>query len=150
MSRGDFINGKFQAVSEADGQIKDISPADLSDVIMTSAFSHMNIDLACEVAKTAFLPWARLSADERKSYLLKVREQFDLRSAFTTAISMSFISMVTMEIAMNISDFIVTGGKAAFNTPQYWLAFIIASLVGFLAPLPYNYYKLKKYNKACH
>ena len=85
-----------------------------------------------------------------ETIILKVREQFDLRSAFTTAISMSFISMITMEIAMNISDFIVTGGKAAFNTPQYWLAFVIASVVGFLAPLPYNYYKLKKYNKACH
>lgn len=85
-----------------------------------------------------------------ETIILKVREGFDLRNAFSTAISMSFISMVTMEIAMNISDFMVTGGKAAFNTPQYWMAFGIASVAGFLAPLPYNYYKLKKYNKACH
>jgi len=85
-----------------------------------------------------------------ESVILKVRENFDWKSAFTTALSMSFLSMLTMEIAMNISDFMVTGGKAAFNTPQYWLAFAVAAVAGFLAPLPYNYYKLKKYNKACH
>lgn len=85
-----------------------------------------------------------------ETIILKVREKFDWKSAFTTAFSMSFISMVTMEIAMNISDFMVTGGKAAFDSPQYWLAFGVAAVAGFLAPLPYNYYKLKKYNKACH
>ncbi|MFN3345037.1 MAG: DUF4396 domain-containing protein [Chloroherpetonaceae bacterium] len=26
----------------------------------------------------------------------------------------------------------------------------IALLAGFLVPLPYNYWKLKKFNKACH
>ena len=85
-----------------------------------------------------------------ETIILKVREQFDWKSALTTAFSMSFISMVTMEIAMNVSDFMVTGGKAAFDSPQYWLAFGVAAVAGFLAPLPYNYYKLKKYNKACH
>lgn len=82
--------------------------------------------------------------------ILKVRESFAWQAAFTTALSMSFISMVTMEVAMNLSDFMVTGGKAAFNSPQYWSAFAIATVAGFLAPLPYNYFKLKKYNKSCH
>lgn len=85
-----------------------------------------------------------------ETVILKVREHFNWQLALTTAFSMSFISMVVMEIAMNISDFMVTGGKAAFNSPQYWLAFLIAAVAGFLAPLPYNYYKLKKYNQACH
>jgi hypothetical protein len=85
-----------------------------------------------------------------ESVILKVREGFNWSLAFTTAFSMSFISMVTMEMAMNISDFMVTGGKAAFDNPAYWLAFIIALVAGFLAPLPYNYYKLKKFNRACH
>lgn len=82
--------------------------------------------------------------------ILRLREKFDWRNAFTTALSMSMLSMITMEIAMNLTDFMITGGKASFNTSQYWTAFIIASVAGFLAPLPYNYYKLKKYNKACH
>jgi succinylglutamic semialdehyde dehydrogenase len=77
MSRGDFINGKFVAVTKADGQIKDVSPADLSDHVMTAPFSRAHIDTACESAQKAFLPWARLSMDERKSYLMKLREQFE-------------------------------------------------------------------------
>jgi hypothetical protein len=51
---------------------------------------------------------------------------------------------------MNTTDFMVTGGKAAFEDPMYWTALIIAMVAGFLAPLPYNYYKLEKFNKACH
>ncbi|MBX2996243.1 MAG: succinylglutamate-semialdehyde dehydrogenase [Bdellovibrionaceae bacterium] len=77
MSRGDFINGKFVAVTKPDGHIKDISPADLNDVIMTAPFARVHIDEACEAARKAFLPWARLSMDERKSYLMKLREQFE-------------------------------------------------------------------------
>lgn len=82
--------------------------------------------------------------------ILRIREKFEWRNAFTTALSMSMISMVTMEIAMNLTDFMITGGKASFNSPQYWMAFAIAAIAGFIAPLPYNYYKLKKYNQACH
>ena len=63
---------------------------------------------------------------------------------------MSLISMIGMEIAMNSTDFIITGGKAAFDDPMYWMALVIALVAGFIAPLPYNYYKLKKYNQACH
>jgi copper chaperone CopZ len=85
-----------------------------------------------------------------ETFLLHKRENMVWGFALKTAFGMSFISMVTMEIAMNLSDFMVTGGKAAFSSPAYWLAFIPAAIAGFLAPLPYNYYKLKKYNKACH
>jgi len=77
MSLGDFINGKFLSVAKADGQIKDISPADLSDVVMTASFAHQHVDVACEAAQKAFLPWSRFSMEERKSYLLKLREQFE-------------------------------------------------------------------------
>lgn len=63
---------------------------------------------------------------------------------------MSFISMVAMEVAMNLTDFMITGGKLSMATPAYRLSFIPAAVAGFLVPLPYNYFKLKKYNKACH
>lgn len=82
--------------------------------------------------------------------LLKYREHFSWTFALKTAFGMSFISMVGMEIAMNTTDFMVTGGKAVFDDPMYWGALIIAMIAGFLAPLPYNYYKLEKFNKACH
>lgn len=82
--------------------------------------------------------------------IMKYREGFNWKNAFQTAISMSFISMIAMEIAMNITDFAITGGKAAFNSPVYWIALGVALIPGFLVPLPYNYYKLKKFNKSCH
>ena len=85
-----------------------------------------------------------------ETIILKTRESFSWDFAFKTAIGMSFISMVGMEIAMTSTDFMITGGKAAFDDPFYWLALIPALVAGFITPLPYNYYKLKKYDKACH
>lgn len=85
-----------------------------------------------------------------ETMLLKSRENFNWGLALKTAFGMSFISMLGMEIAMNTTDFLITGGKAAFNAPMYWTALVVALVAGFLAPLPYNYYKLKKFNKTCH
>ncbi|MCR9254296.1 MAG: DUF4396 domain-containing protein [bacterium] len=85
-----------------------------------------------------------------ETVILKSRESFGWRLALKTAFGMSFISMVGMELAMTSTDFMITGGKAAFDDPMYWFALVPALVVGFITPLPYNYYKLKKYNKACH
>ncbi len=85
-----------------------------------------------------------------ETIILKSREHFSWSLALKTAFGMSFLSMVAMELAMTGTDFMITGGKAAFNDIWYWLALVPALIVGFLTPLPYNYYKLKKFNKACH
>ena len=85
-----------------------------------------------------------------ETVIMKVRESFDWKNAFTTALSMSFMSMIAMEIAMNVTDFAITGGKAAFDDPLYWTALLLGGIAGFLVPLPYNYYKLKKFDQACH
>ena len=82
--------------------------------------------------------------------LLNIREKLSWKLAFQMAVSMSFISMIAMEVVMNATDFMITGGKAAFGNPMYWTALLIAMVAGFVAPLPYNYFKLKKYNQACH
>ena len=66
-------------------------------------------------------------------------------SAFKTAIGMSFISMISMELAMNLVDYIMTGG--AIMNFYTVLPMLIA---GYFTPLPYNYYRLKKYNQSCH
>jgi len=50
-----------------------------------------------------------------ESTILKVREKFNWSLALKTAFSMSFISMTGMEIAMNASDFMITGGKAVLQ-----------------------------------
>ena len=68
-----------------------------------------------------------------------------LKDALKIAIGMSFISMVAMEFAMNITDVVLTGGAKL----TWWvLPFML--LAGFITPLPYNYYRLKKWNQACH
>ena len=71
--------------------------------------------------------------------------QMDLKNAFKTAIGMSLVSMISMEVAMNTVDVLLTGG--AMLT---WWAMPIMLIAGFITPLPYNYFRLKKYGKACH
>ena len=77
--------------------------------------------------------------------IILLRQNLDFSKAFKTALGMSFISMVSMEIAMNLTDVILTGG-AILN----WWVVPIMLLVGFLTPWPYNYWRLKKYGVACH
>ena len=71
--------------------------------------------------------------------------QMALNLAFKTAIGMSLISMISMEVAMNLTDVLLTGGVMLV-----WWAIPFMLLVGFLTPLPYNYWRLQALNKSCH
>ena len=71
--------------------------------------------------------------------------QMNFKKAFRTAIGMSLISMISMEIAMNSVDWILLG-----QAKIVWWVVPIMLLAGFITPWPYNYYRLKKYNIACH
>ena len=71
--------------------------------------------------------------------------QMNIQQAFKTAIGMSFISMISMEVSMNAVDWIVVGGAEIV-----WWVVPIMLLVGFITPWPYNYWRLKKFNLACH
>ena len=77
--------------------------------------------------------------------IILMRQNFDFRKALNTAIGMSFISMIAMEVAMNLTDYLLTGG-AILN----WWIVPLMLIVGFITPWPYNYWRLKKYNIACH
>ena len=77
--------------------------------------------------------------------IVLIRQNFKFNQALRTALGMSFISMISMEIAMNVTDVILTGG--AMLT---WWVVPIMLFVGFITPWPYNYWRLKKYNIACH
>tara|TARA_X000001036_G_scaffold243378_1_gene227084 strand:- start:775 stop:1218 length:444 start_codon:yes stop_codon:yes gene_type:complete len=79
-----------------------------------------------------------------ETYIL-IRQNFKLEKAIQTAFGMSFISMISMEVAMNLTDYLLTGGAKLT-----WWVVPIMLVVGFLTPWPYNYYKLKKYNISCH
>ena len=71
--------------------------------------------------------------------------QMALKEAFKVAVGMSLISMISMEAAMNTVDLILTGGAKLT-----WWVIIPMLIAGFLAPWPYNYWRLKKYGVACH
>jgi hypothetical protein len=72
-------------------------------------------------------------------------KQMSFKQALTTALGMSLISMISMEVAMNLTDYLITGGAVLNLT-----VIPIMLLAGFITPLPYNYWRLKKYNKNCH
>jgi hypothetical protein len=70
--------------------------------------------------------------------------QMDFNNALKTATGMSLVSMISMELTMNAVDVILAGGVLV------WWVIPIMLFVGFITPLPYNYYRLKKYGKSCH
>ena len=77
--------------------------------------------------------------------IILMKQNFKFQNALKTAMGMSFISMVSMEVAMNLTDYLLTGG--AMLT---WWVVPIMLIVGFLTPWPYNYWRLKKFNQVCH
>ena len=77
--------------------------------------------------------------------IILIKQNFTFKNAFKTAVGMSLISMISMEIAMNLTDYFLTGG--AMLT---WWVIPIMLAAGFITPWPYNYWRLKKYNQACH
>ena len=77
--------------------------------------------------------------------IILLKQNFTFKNAFKTAVGMSLISMVSMEVAMNLTDYLLTGG--AMLT---WWVIPIMLAVGFVTPWPYNYWRLKKFNIACH
>jgi len=77
--------------------------------------------------------------------IILMSQNFSIINAFKTACGMSLISMISMEIMMNLTDYVLTGG--AILT---WWVIPIMLIVGFLTPWPYNYWRLKKFGMACH
>ena len=77
--------------------------------------------------------------------IILLRQNFKFSNALKTALGMSFISMISMEVAMNFTDYLLTGG--AILT---WWVVPIMLIIGFLTPWPYNYWRLKKFNISCH
>jgi hypothetical protein len=77
--------------------------------------------------------------------IIMSRAGMALGLALKTVLGMSLISMIAMESAMNITDWVLTGG--ALLT---WWAIPLMLVAGFVTPLPYNYWRLKKWGKACH
>jgi hypothetical protein len=73
--------------------------------------------------------------------LLKI---MNMKEALKTATGMSLISMISMELAMNITDIILEGSLVITLK-----SVIPVLVVGFIVPWPYNYWRLVKFNKSC-
>ena len=67
-----------------------------------------------------------------------------LKAAFKTAIGMSLISMISMELAMNFTDIFLEGALVLTFS-----SIIPVLIIGFIVPWPYNYWRLVKYNRSC-
>ena len=77
--------------------------------------------------------------------IILMKQKFKFSEALKTALGMSFISMISMEISMNLVDYLLVGDARL----TWWvIPFMLAA--GFLTPWPYNYWRLKKFNETCH
>ena len=77
--------------------------------------------------------------------IILMKQKFRFLEALKTALGMSFISMISMEIAMNLVDYLLVG-----EARLTWWVIPFMLTAGFLTPWPYNYWRLKKFNEACH
>jgi hypothetical protein len=85
-----------------------------------------------------------------ETVVLKYQQKLAWKDSFSMAVGMSMISMLTMEFVESIVDLGLYGGGVNVSDPFWWTALSISLLAGFMSPLPYNYYRLKKHNKSCH
>ena len=77
--------------------------------------------------------------------IILIKQKFKFSEALKTALGMSFISMISMEIAMNLVDYLLIG-----DARLTWWVIPFMLTAGFLTPWPYNYWRLKKFNESCH
>lgn len=120
---------------------------DLGAIIyMQAYYPHVSMWLTISLAMVAGLITSILF----EGTILRFKEGFAWPAALRLAFSMSFLSMLGMELAANATDLMLTGGRVPLHDPFFWQALAVSVVAGFLAPLPYNYYKFKKHGLACH
>ncbi|CDM28579.1 Domain of unknown function DUF4396 [Penicillium roqueforti FM164] len=103
--------------------------------------SAMALSMACGITTSVIL---------ETILLRRGADQLSWPMAARTAMGMSMVSMLAMELAENAVDYHLTGGVVALGDPNFWLAAMLSIGAGYLAPLPYNYLRLRKYGKSCH
>tara|TARA_B100000579_G_scaffold354389_1_gene309382 strand:+ start:5814 stop:6254 length:441 start_codon:yes stop_codon:yes gene_type:complete len=77
--------------------------------------------------------------------IILLKQKLNFLAAFKTACGMSLISMISMEVAMNLTDYLLVG-----SARLVWWVIPLMLIVGFITPWPYNYYRLKRFNESCH
>ncbi len=105
-------------------------------------FQFMQIDWPVILIMSLAIVNGILTSIALETFILS--KQMSMKLAFKTAIGMSLVSMVSMELAMNLTDVVLTGG--AILT---WWVIPFMLIAGFVTPLPYNYWRLKALGKGC-
>lgn len=71
---GNYINGQFSALKgDAEGELTNLSPADLSDSVGEFKYSFQSVDRAVDSARKAFINWQLTPLEERKKLLIKFK-----------------------------------------------------------------------------
>lgn len=122
----------------------------IGDFSMLFYLQHNHPNMSMWLVMALAMSAGLLTSITLETILLKLREGFDWKRAFKVAFSMSFISMLAMELTENLINIALTGGEVSVQTLWFWIALLLSLAAGFLVPLPYNYYQLAKHGKACH
>lgn len=82
--------------------------------------------------------------------ILKFKHSFPWKKAFQVAIKMSLISMIAMELAENLTNLYLWEVHDMNHGSGLQIAMVCGLIMGFVTPLPYNYFMLRKFKKSCH
>lgn len=138
--------GDFSAMWYLQSFHPDLGMSSIMVISSTSPSLPVNAALTCPAVASGITTSLLLET----TLLRYGRDRLTWPLAAKTAAGMSMISMLTMELAENVVDYQLTGGVIQFDSPTFWLAAGVSMLAGWLTPLPYNYYRLRKYGRACH
>lgn len=112
-------------------------------IILFFQLSHFQISMAIIMILAMFV--GLTTSILLETFILS--KQMNIKSALKVALGMSFISMLMMEASANITAIFLAGGNRLALT---WWSILPSWMIGYLCAWVYNYYKLKKYGKACH
>ncbi|BEJ18241.1 hypothetical protein CspHIS471_0705180 [Cutaneotrichosporon sp. HIS471] len=88
--------------------------------------------------------------DMGTSMVLSSKDELPWAAAAKTAMGMSLVSMIAMEFTENLVTLGLSDQTTSITSPSFWAITGLSMAAGFVAPLPYNYIRLKLWGKACH
>ena len=122
---------------------------------LSTLYALQSYEVALPVAVAASCAAGIFTSMALETVVLRATEDLQWRAALRTAAGMSLLSMVSMELAENAVElYLVTDGftlsGSCVSPDKFWAAVPPAMVAGWLVPLPYNYYMLRKYGRGCH
>lgn len=84
-------------------------------------------------------------------------DRFSWKNALQTACGMSLVSMLAMEFTENaVTLSFLGGGESGMgmmsgpSEGHFWVVMALSMLAGWVAPLPWNYWRLRRWGMGCH